>query len=315
VRTRAAGGENVPGIFDLPPVGKPGIFIAGIDAGIGKTVVACTIADVLTRYGAKVGVLKPFDTRAHKDRGNLVSQDAQALAHFAQLDPQVGSLSMVAPITHHRQLDPAIEMALDGQTFDPKLIARSLVSMDRSCDLILIEGIGGVMTPIDPHRPGLTTIELIRELGYPVVVVTRATQGALSQTATTIFALRSHGCYVAGLIVNQYRPDHPDKTMQMAREYLSNMNRAAILATVPEVDHPSKVDVAGGRLHDEVRAAVALTDWRRVAKSPRPVFGHPAGENAPGAGAGADVAGPVGAVGPDLSPAPGRKVTFIPPRP
>jgi len=192
----------LPGIFDLPPIGKPGLFIAGTGTRIGKTVVTCAIADVLTRYGAKVGVLKPFDTRAMRDRGNLVSPDAQALAHFAQLDPAVGSLSMVAPVTYQRRLDPAIEMALDGEQFDPKLIARSLAAMDRSCDIVLIEGIGGVMTPIDPARPELTTIDLMREIGYPVAVVTRADKGALSDAATTIFTLRANGSHVVGIIIN-----------------------------------------------------------------------------------------------------------------
>lgn len=291
------------GVFDLPTLVKPGLFIAGIDVGIGKTVIACAMADVLTRYGAKVGVLKPFDTQAEKDRGNLVSQDAQALAHFAQLDPLVGSLSMVAPITHQRKLDPALEMALDHETLDVKPIGRSLAAMDDGCDIVLVEGIGGVMTPIDPGRPELTMIDLAREMGYPVLVVTRAEGDALSQTASTIFALRANGCFVAGLVVNFYHADHPDPSMQMMRDFLSKMNRAAILATVPRVKDAAKVDVAGGRLHDEVRAAMALTDWRRVARSPQPVIGV------------GDRGGIGGGVGPDLSPGPGKKVTFIPPRP
>jgi len=291
---------NLPGLFDLPPASKPGLFIAGIDEAVGKTVVACAMADVLTRYGAKVGVLKPFDTHAQKDRGNLVSLDAQALAHFARLDPEVGSLSMVAPITHQQRLDPALEMALEGQSFDPTLIGRSLAAMDSACDIILVEGIGGPMTPIDPNRLELTMTDLARELGYPVVVVTRADKGSLSRTATTIFTLRANGCFVAGIIINYYKPDHPDRSMQLTREFLSKMNRTAILATVPIVRDRDKVDVASGRLHDEVRAAMALTDWRRIAKKPRPVIN---GDSA------------VSGVGPDLSPGPGRKVTFIPPQP
>lgn len=288
-------------LFDLPPTSKPGLFIAGIYEGVGKTVVACAMADVLTRYGAKVGVLKPFDTHAQKDRGNLVSPDAQALAHFANLDPEVGSLSMVAPITHHQRLDPALEMALQGQSFDPALIGRSLAGLDSACDLVLVEGIGGAMTPIDPNRLQLTMTDLAREMGYPVVVVTHADKGSLSQTASTIFTLRANGCFVAGIIINYYKPDHPDPSMQLTREFLAKMNRTAILATVPKIRDRTKVDVAGGRLHDEVRAAMALTDWRSIAKKPQPVIG---GEDAGTHG-----------LGPDLSPGPGQKVTFIPPQP
>jgi len=206
------------GLFELPSAVKPGLFIAGIDARIGKTVVTCAIADVLTRYGAKVGVLKPFDMGAEKDRGNLVSQDAQALAHFAQLDPRVGSLSMVAPITYTRKHDPAVELALAGKELDTALIARSLGVMDGACDIVLVEGVGGVMTPIDPKRVEVTMIDLAREMGYPVVVVTRADGGALSQTAVSVAALRANGCFVAGLVVNYYKADNPDPAMALTRE-------------------------------------------------------------------------------------------------
>ncbi len=263
------------GIFDFPTTTKPGLFIAGTDLAIGKTVIGCAIADVLTRYQAKVGVLKPFDTQATKDRGNLVSSDAQALAHFAQLDPEIGSLSMVAPIAHQRKLDPALELMMDNQPFDASLIARSLSAMDQRCDIVLVEGIGGIMTPIDPARPHITTVDLARELGYPVIVVTKSDRGSLSQAASTVFALRSQGCFVAGLVVNFYRPDHPDNSMQLTREFLARMNRLPILATVPEVSNRDSVNVAAGHLHDEVRAAVALADWRRIAKSPQPVFSNP----------------------------------------
>ena len=284
------------GIFDLPSVGKPGLFIAGVDARVGKTVVTCAIADVLTRFGAKVGVLKPFDMNAEKDRGNLVSQDAQALAHFAQLDPRVGSLSMVAPITYQQKHDPAVELSLAGKELDTGLIARSLGVMDEGCDIVLVEGVGGVMTPVDPKNPGVTMIDLAREMGYPVVVVTHADRGSLGLTLMSISALRDRGCIVAGIVVNYYQPDDPDPAMALTRDWLARMNRAAILATVPRVKDAAQVDVSGGRLHNEVRAAVALADWRRIAKRARPEIGGSDGGN-----------------GTDSWSGPGRKITFIGP--
>ena len=56
--------------------------------------------------------------------------------------------------------------------------------------------------------------------------------------------------------------------MQTNRDWLARMNRLPVLATVPRVSD-REINVSEGVLHDEVRAAVALTDWRLYAKAPR----------------------------------------------
>ncbi len=262
-------GQN--GYFNLADRQTPGIFIAGIESGIGKTVITCAMADVLHRYGGKVGVCKPFATGCRKERGSLISPDAEALAHFAHLDPAIGGLPLVSPVTYKPTTDPAITLGLSGETFDPSLIARSLSTLDSSCDIILVEGIGGLASPLDPARSDLTQIGFIRELGFPVVLATRATEGALSHTALAVAALRAAGCRVAGLVVNYYEPDTPDAAIQMTRDFLTRMNHLPVLSTVPNVSSGEGVGLEAGVLHDEVRAAVALTDWRKVASRPKPV--------------------------------------------
>jgi dethiobiotin synthetase len=85
--------------------------------------------------------------------------------------------------------------------------------------------------------------------------------------------IRQRGCSLAGIVLNGYEPDSPDPVIQTNRDWMAKMNRTPILATVPLVDE-SAVAVADGVLHDEVRAAVALTDWRSVAKAPKTKDGH-----------------------------------------
>lgn len=254
--------------FQLPLRRKPGLFVTATDTGVGKTVVTCAIADLLARLGLRVGVCKPFATGARREREGLVSDDAQALAFFARLDPEVGGLPLVSPIVHKPAVAPAVAMELARQSFDPGPVAHSFATLDERCDVVLVEGVGGVMVPVDPEDPSRTVLDLVREADYPTVVVTRAMLGTLNHTALTVAALRNAGCRVAGLIVNFYEPDDPDPAMQTNRDWLGRMTRLPLLATVPKV-RPAQVAVAEGVLHDEVRAAVALTDWRTIAKPPR----------------------------------------------
>ncbi len=260
--------EPLANSFDLPPRGKPGLFITATDTNVGKTVITCAIADVLVRLGLRVGVCKPFATGARTEREGLVSDDAQALAYFAQFDPAIGGLPMVSPILERLPLAPAVAMERSGVPLDLQPVRRSLAAIDRGCDVVLMEGVGGVMVPVDPGDPQRTVLDLIAGADYPVLVVCRADLGTLNHTALTVEALRRAGCRVAGLVMNFYNPDDPDPAMQTNRDWLARMNRLPVLATVPRVSD-REMNVAEGVLHDEVRAAVALTDWRLYAKAPR----------------------------------------------
>lgn len=252
-------------VLDFGPLNTPGLFITGTDTEVGKTVITCAIADVLARMGLKVGVCKPMATGARSEREGLVSDDAQALAYFADLDPAIGGLPLVTPILERMPAAPAVALAQAGRLFDPKPIARSLAALDKSCDIILVEGVGGVLVPIDPERPQRTVVDCMLAIGYPAVVVTRADLGTLNHTALTCEVLRQRRCPIAGIVINQYEPDSPDPIFHTNHQWLQLMNRLPILATVPRVGSDD-VQVAQGVLHDEVRAAVALTDWRTHAR-------------------------------------------------
>ena len=64
----------------LRPVPLPGLFVTGTDTGVGKTVVAGTIADWFRRRRNRVAVLKPVATGCVRRREGLVSEDAEFLA-------------------------------------------------------------------------------------------------------------------------------------------------------------------------------------------------------------------------------------------
>ena len=62
-----------------------GIFVTGTDTGVGKTVVAAGLAAAMKRAGYDVGVMKPIATGGRRRREGLVSEDAEFLAHVADV--------------------------------------------------------------------------------------------------------------------------------------------------------------------------------------------------------------------------------------
>ena len=67
---------------------------------------------------------------------------------------------------------------------------------------MLIEGVGGLLVPIDSTDPQRTVLDLIKAVGYPVVIVARAGLGTLNHTSMTVRLLREAGCRVAGVVLN-----------------------------------------------------------------------------------------------------------------
>ena len=54
---------------------EKGVFVTGIDTGVGKTVIAGAIAAAIKAHGLNVGVMKPVSTGAKEIEGKLVSED------------------------------------------------------------------------------------------------------------------------------------------------------------------------------------------------------------------------------------------------
>ena len=106
-----------------PPLTLPGLFITATDTEVGKTVITCAIATVLRRAGWRVGVCKPIATGCRHDREGLVSEDAEALAHFS--DCRL-ALDVINPVRYRSPVAPAVAAEQTNEPVSDSLIAESL---------------------------------------------------------------------------------------------------------------------------------------------------------------------------------------------
>lgn len=247
--------------FETLNLRKPGLFITGTDTGVGKTVVTSAIAYALRQTGLKVSVCKPMATGCRREREGLVGEDAEAMAHFSDCRLP---LEVINPVRFVPPLSPAAAAEDAGVEVDFALIAESLKRLDEWGDVQLVEGVGGLCTPISAHHPKLTILELAAAIGYPVLIVCRAGLGTLSHTTMTARLLAGANLRIAGLVVNGYVADTAgqleDVSMNSNRKWLERMNRVPILATLPLCD-ASQVKPEAGMIADEVLEAAAMTRW------------------------------------------------------
>ena len=188
------------------PKSVPGLFIVGTDTDVGKTYVAARIAAALYHSGKKVGVYKPAASGCRQVDNNLLSDDALALWESAG---RPGTLDAVCPQRFLTPLTPHLAARAEGRELDATLLRRGLDFWQRTSDIIIVEGAGGLMSPLGDHE---YVADLAADFAFPLVIVVPNRIGAINAALLTITAARSRSqpLPVAGLVLNDILPPTAD---------------------------------------------------------------------------------------------------------
>ncbi len=195
-----------------------GIFITGTDTNVGKTIVTTALSLTLQEQGIQVGLMKPVETGRSL---SFQTSDSTRLRH---------SLQPKTPLPIHSSYqfpDPLAPLAASKriqQPIDLDRIKTHYQEILGKCELVLVEGAGGVLVPLTDQS---NMRDLISFLELPVIVVTRSTLGAVNHTLLTIEALRKKHIPILAIVLNQSTPVagteiekmQIDSTNQLIREH------------------------------------------------------------------------------------------------
>ncbi len=241
----------------LSAVEIPGLLVTGTDTAVGKTLLAGAIAAWFRRCGARVAVCKPCGSGCVRRREGLVSEDAEFLALCADAKHP---LDVICPQRYAEPLAPAIAAQRARRPLDWETIDRSIAAMSRDSDVMVVEGIGGLMVPMDAKH---TMLDVARWLKLPAVVVARPALGTINHTLLTVNALREAGVKVAGVIINRY----PAETASIAEETnpaaIEKWGKVPVLCIVPNEPRP-RPEIAPG-----IVSTIATVDWQGLLQTPR----------------------------------------------
>ena len=236
----------------LKAVAIPGLLVTGTDTGVGKTVIAGAVADWFRRRGRHVAVCKPAGSGCVKRREGLVSEDAEFLAQCAD---SRHSLDLICPQRFLEPLAPAVAAKRANQPLDWETIDRAIQEMSRGSDVMIVEGIGGIMVPMDQRH---TMLDVAQWLNLPAVVVSRPGLGTINHTLLTLEALRSRKLRVAGVVINRYPPENPSVAEETNPRAIEQWGKTAVLTIVPDEA------VVEATIPPGVVAAVDRVDWSRL---------------------------------------------------
>jgi dethiobiotin synthetase len=205
-----------------------GLFIAGTDTEIGKTYAAALIARSLVAAGNRVGVYKPAASGCSRQGDSLVSDDALALWQAAG---SPGTLAEVCPQVFAAPLAPHLAAAAEGKQLDAALLRSGLdVWLERS-DVVLVEGAGGLMSPLGEDE---FVADLAYDLGFPLIVVARNALGTINHVLQTLIAAATFrdGLNVAGIVLNETAPRGADASLQYNAAEIRRLAVPPLLAEI-----------------------------------------------------------------------------------
>lgn len=198
-------------------------FITGTDTDVGKTYITAGLAVTLRKMGLDVGVMKPFAAGTAQQKGFL-SEDIEILSKAAQvndpenlINPQFFKIS-ASPYTAWKKLK-----------IKPKIptILSSFKKLSKLHETILVEGMGGVMTPI--LRDYYIT-NLIKDMKIPAILVTRSKVGTVNHTIMTVKMCEKYKISIKGIIINNFDMGYPVK--QLTSD-LQNLTGIKVLGSIP----------------------------------------------------------------------------------
>ena len=218
------------------------MFVTATGTDVGKTFVACGMIKHLRARGLAVDALKPIVTGfdAHSvhtsDTGRLLAALGQALT------PQ--QIAQVSPFRLRAPLSPDMAARIDGASIDFKALnafCRSAIGCHK--DALIIEGIGGIMVPLDERH---TVLDWMIELDLPAILVAGSYVGTLSHTLSALDVLERHELKVAAVVVSE-TPESSvrlDETVDSIADFAAAPVIALPRLPPGRLDHPAFQQIA-----------------------------------------------------------------------
>lgn len=206
------------------------IFITGTDTDVGKTYVAAGLAVTLRMMGIDVGVMKPFAAGIAQKKG-FKSEDVEILSNAAQVDDPESLLNpqffpiAASPYTALKNLKTKPNI---------KLILNRFKKLSGLHSMMLVEGMGGIMTPI---LQDYFVTNLIKDMKLPAIIVTRTKIGTVNHTIMTCKMCEKYKIPVKGILINNFDTDGY-KVNELKRD-LENLTNMSVLGSIPFISDMS----------------------------------------------------------------------------
>lgn len=206
-------------------------FITGTDTGIGKTFFAASLASSLKNKGLSVGVFKPVESGCKFSRGEPVPEDATLLKRASGCELE---LDKICPYPLRQPIVPSLAAQTENVLVDVERIAALFENIVDSHDVTIVEGAGGLMSPLFNDW---TVLALMRRLNVPAINVVGSKLGAINHALLTERVILDESIGLVGHVVNNLFGSS-DFSISSNPEVITAFARRPVLAVLPHVNSP-----------------------------------------------------------------------------
>ena len=175
------------------------IFITATGTNVGKNSVVAALIRHLRQLGHTVEAIKPIVSGY--DPVRAAASDPGVLITALGLPFSPESIDRISPWRFRAPLSPDLAASKEGRAINvDDVIAFCRRAVETRRDLLLIEGVGGIMVPLDEQR---TILDVMMALQLPLILVTGSYLGAISHTLTALDSLFRRDMNVLAVIVSE----------------------------------------------------------------------------------------------------------------
>ena len=221
----------------------PALFVTATGTDIGKTFVTTNLIRHLREKKIAVDALKPivsgFDPQHadQTDTGALLQALGRSLS-----DEEVADIS---PWRFAAPLSPDMAARHDGkeEVVFEQLLSFCETAIETADGALLIEGVGGVMVPLDQDN---TVLDWIAELDIPSILVTGSYLGSISHTLTAAEVMDTEGCELSTIVVSETEGSHVPlyETAATLSRFLPGIDVVTLPRLAAGADHPAFGQIA-----------------------------------------------------------------------
>ena len=175
------------------------IFITATGTDVGKTFVAASLIRTLQQMGRVVQAIKPIVSGF--DAEHPEASDSGVLLNALGLPVTLQEIERISPWRFRAPVSPDLAAQREGQRIDvDAVISFCQDAIGQRQDILLIEGVGGIMVPLDEQR---TVLDVMMALQLPLILVTGSYLGTISHTLTALDALFRRDMKLLAIIVSE----------------------------------------------------------------------------------------------------------------
>ena len=175
------------------------IFITATGTDVGKTFVAASLIRHLRQMGQVVDAIKPVVSGFDADHPEASDSGILLRALGLPVTPQ--EIERISPWRFRAPLSPDLAAQHEGRRIDvDAVISFCQDAIEQRQDILLIEGIGGIMVPLDEQR---TVLDVMMALQLPLILVAGSYLGTISHTLTALDALFRRDIKLLAIIVSE----------------------------------------------------------------------------------------------------------------